>query len=90
MEYNEDQIKFMQAIKANWPDEMGLSVGGGEENDLGFSWCSCECCGSELGGDRFRACYYNPETKETDDLEICVDCLMYIANGDLPESWSKN
>lgn len=23
-------------------------------DDLGFSWCACEGCGSNLGGDRFR------------------------------------
>ncbi len=89
MEYNEDQKNFMSAIKNNWPDEMGLAVTGSEDGDLGFSWSACDCCGSSLGGDRFKACHYNPETKETIDLEICVDCLMYITNGDLPETWRQ-
>jgi hypothetical protein len=54
-----------------------------------FSWSSCGICNSRLGGDRF-------DWHGLDDLtgtlyhfdDACVDCVLYLANGDEPESWS--
>ena len=42
-----------------------------------FSWSSCECCGSRLGGSRYHATGYNPKTKEAYCYEICIDCMYY-------------
>lgn len=28
-----------------------------DTNDLGFTWRQCECCGSTLGGNRYKVCY---------------------------------
>jgi hypothetical protein len=40
------------AIEALWGDAYGIVIG----NDFhGFSWASCDGCGSRLGGDRFAA-----------------------------------
>jgi hypothetical protein len=50
-----------------------------------FSWSSCESCGSQLGGSRHEAFTIDPTTKEVGELSICTDCLMFHANGDLPE-----
>ena len=50
-----------------------------------FSWLECDLCGSPLGG------YYEPWHAAGADGEIvhgaraCVDCVLYLANGDLPE-----
>lgn len=47
------------AIEAIWPYEQGweLSVG----NDThGFSWSSCDSCGSHLGGERHEAYAMRP------------------------------
>ncbi|MCH8969536.1 MAG: hypothetical protein IIA66_10520 [Planctomycetes bacterium] len=52
-----------------------------------FSPCGCEICGSTLGGN------FEPWHAVDDNGEIihgdraCVDCLLYLANGDLPEKW---
>jgi hypothetical protein len=48
-----------------------------------FSWRSCELCGSPLGGSR-HPChgFINGELWHG---ECCADCLLYFANGDLPE-----
>jgi hypothetical protein len=51
-----------------------------------FSWASCGICGSTLGGDR-------EVWHGIDDLtgtlyhfgNACVDCIIYLANGDEPE-----
>jgi hypothetical protein len=62
------------------PEEQNEDVG-----DEGFfSWQSCDCCGSHLGGDRFAAHGIDSGGNGI-HLDICVDCLVYIANGDEPE-----
>ena len=54
-----------------------------------FSWQGCDSCGSTLGGDRFKA--YGLDCSNNDiepiEMDICVDCAMYHANGELPETW---
>lgn len=52
-----------------------------------FSWSPCDCCGSSLGGDR-HAAHGRDKNGELVHLDICVDCLMFIANGDEPEQWT--
>ena len=57
----------------------------GEEYEGGFSWSSCDLCDSGLGGDRHDAALIEAGTdREPIDLSVCVDCLMFLANGDLP------
>jgi hypothetical protein len=51
-----------------------------------FSWQACEACGSSLGGDRHPA-HGVDEDDQIVHLDICTDCLMFSANGDLPEEW---
>jgi hypothetical protein len=53
-------------------------------DDLGFSHENCDCCGSPLGGDRHAASLINPG-HDALPLSVCSDCLMYIANGDVPD-----
>lgn len=52
--------------------------------DSDFSWSSCESCGSHLGGDRHPA--HGLLDGRIVHLDVCIDCLLYLANGDLPES----
>lgn len=59
-----------------------------EAGEGGFSWQQCDSCGSTLGGDRSPAHCYNPDTKTILHLDVCVDCVMYLANGDVPEEWN--
>ncbi len=58
----------------------------GEIFDEGhFSWSGCDLCGSPLGGN-FEAWHAIDENGEIVHGErACVDCVMYFANGDLPE-----
>ena len=53
-----------------------------------FSWGQCDSCGSTLGGDRDIAWLMPDDGKEPIELSICVDCVMFHANGELPETWS--
>lgn len=62
--------------------------------EAGFSWRACDACGTTLGGDRHAAHGFVSIRRGGEDelelihLEICPDCLLYAANGDLPEDWS--
>ena len=62
-----------------------------------FSHHSCECCGNGLGGNRYVAHALvqvksndNPRKLQwlTEHYEICEDCVLYIANGDVPDEES--
>lgn len=58
-----DETMYADCIDAIWPPEEGWSLcvdfpRDGEEEDTcynEFSWSSCDCCGSTLGGSRYRA-----------------------------------
>jgi len=58
-----------------------------------FSWSPCDSCGSSLGGDRHPAHGVIADTIEEarqkdraiEHFNICTDCLMFHANGDLPD-----
>jgi len=53
-----------------------------------FSWSSCDTCNSTLGGNREDAHgYLNNDTLI--HLSICTDCVVYLANGELPEGETK-
>lgn len=57
-----------------------------------FSVRPCECCASELYGERYRGWQRLQVPTDTDggfEIEfvagdVCVDCLFYLANGELP------
>jgi hypothetical protein len=56
-------------------------------NEPSFSWSTCDSCGSNLGGDRHPAHGFYLDDKgqrQLIHLDICVDCLQLIANGDEP------
>ena len=59
---------------------------GSIEDEGHFSWEPCELCGSHLGGDRYAA-HAVDKDDEIVHFDVCVDCVMYMANGDLPENW---
>lgn len=48
-----------------------------------FSFADCDCCGTSLGGSRYAA-HIEWTKGEWDHASICADCVVYLANGDLP------
>jgi len=54
-EFPENEARASQVINGldRWADE-GYHLAAGD-NDGGFSWRGCDCCGSSLGGDRHEA-----------------------------------
>ena len=57
--------------------------------EASFSWGQCDSCGSTLGGDRMPAVglWKDGGKWQEIDMSICVDCVMYHANGEAPEDW---
>lgn len=62
-------------------------------NEAYFSWRPCECCGSNLGGNRVIASGYCPKPNgsisgmggECFEYEICEDCVYYATYGQLDD-----
>lgn len=70
---------------AECPSERNDDAG----DEGGFSWRDCDTCGSSLGGNRYAAHgLVSPKryARRTEllHLDVCTDCLVFIANGDLP------
>lgn len=51
----------------------------------GFSWRGCDICGSSLGGTVEVWHYIDENGDICHEDNACVDCVCYLANGDLPE-----
>lgn len=66
------------------------------DDEGSFSWSRCDGCGSTLGGNRYAAhgvitilmgAGADRPVETMIHMDVCVDCLAYIANGDEPEVW---
>lgn len=76
------------------PDDNGYGCGECEAcaNTDEFSSRRCATCGTDLAGARHPLAYVSPELARagSDDAVIrvagCTDCLLYVANGDIPDN----
>ena len=81
-------------------DNLGAFEAAWEAGDIeaegSFSWSPCGICGSHLGGDREP--WHAIAGEPGDDLkgreilhfsDACIDCVVYLANGDEPETWGQ-
>jgi len=55
----------------------------------GFSWSQCGICGSSLGGNRYVWHWVDEDGEIMHEDDGCVDCLLYLSNGDEPGEWSE-
>lgn len=51
-----------------------------------FSWSSCDCCQTGLGGNRYDANGWNPTREEVYEYRICEDCMYYAECGHLDDN----
>lgn len=65
----------------------GYAVSPAETDASSFSWRPCPACGG-CAGDRHPVTIHNPASGDVDELDVCTDCLVYIANGETPEATS--
>ena len=70
-----------------WSPARGYHVSEDHDPYNEFSRAMCESCGSMLGGSRHPAHGFVTidGKQELCHLLVCVDCLMYHANGDAPD-----
>lgn len=54
-----------------------------------FSKSPCGICGSYLGGDREIWHWIDENNHIQHEDDCCVDCMLYLANGDEPEHWNE-
>ncbi len=50
-----------------------------------FSWRPCDCCGTNLGGNRIHASGFNFKTQKVQCYSICIDCEYYAEYGQLDD-----
>lgn len=53
-------------------------------DEASFSWRACDTCGTTLGGDREYG-HALDSRMDIVHLSMCADCVMFIANGDIPD-----
>lgn len=76
---------FVAAVAERLP---GLVAMGDQAAE--FSSATCDSCGSTFAGSRHKATQYNPDTREVLEVEVCIDCCLYHANGDVPADWRQH
>jgi len=82
MELSTKQIVWLGRISRKF-EGYYLAFNGTE---IGFCASSCDCCNSSLHGYRFKAVAMpNNQDNENIPLEVCSECINYIANGDIPD-----
>ena len=74
-----------------WREDQEAEAGTGEEE---FSTMSCDLCGNHLAGSRHPATLIPlKDASDYTPILICQDCLMYGANGEVPDDdylgWMK-
>ena len=55
-----------------------------------FTWSGCDICGNTLGLDAEVWHAIDEHNAIMHFNHACVDCVVYIANGDEPEGWKPN
>ena len=93
------RLSYPDRVASTLEDVWYFSVGSCEgcpdcpegEPEGEFSHRACESCGEHLAGDRHPAHGYLGDDSAAalesnlEHFQVCTDCVMYHANGDLPE-----
>ena len=54
--------------------------------DFEHAWSSCGICGNHLSGTMHVWHWVDDEGEIMHETDACVDCVVYLANGEEPES----
>lgn len=74
-----------EAAEQKAREAFDADIGNGTvSSEAQFSWSECDICGSRLGGDREPWHYVHGGRVHHAD-GACVDCMLYLANGDVPD-----
>jgi len=89
IETKEDYAEYERRV-ASFREKEGIKLhspidnGDGEGDPSAFSWTSCECCGRDLGGDRY-AIKAGSVRGGFFVYSVCVDCYYYLEYGQLDD-----
>ena len=86
-------MAFMKAVERELEGVEAFSVGACEgcetcredSGDDEFSRAACDSCGTTKGG--YRGPAHGILDGDLTHFVACRDCVMFHANGDLPEAW---
>lgn len=82
-----NQYRRYEANVREFFEREGIENLSGEPDQEGFfSWSPCDCCGSDLGGNREHATGYNRTTNQVQEYVVCVDCIYYAEYGRLDDT----
>jgi len=87
----EEGTPYMPLSYEDWR-EREIAERGEEDEQTEFSWQSCDLCGA-LAGSRHHATAFHTDFPENQDyiaLEVCDDCVCWIANGDVPNECEED
>lgn len=76
----EDQMKFQPLTFEAWRERERENIS--EETE--FSHHNCDLCGA-LPGARHNATAFKEDLSDYVPLEVCSDCVCWIANGGVPD-----
>jgi len=93
VERNLKGLEFISTGACPGCDECGLDHDApqaqiAEASEAHFSWRSCECCGSSLGGNREPAHGYIKRDEGRAllvHMDVCTDCVYFINYGKLDD-----
>lgn len=81
-----DEYENYQSSVAHFFESEGITnLSCGKNCEPYFSWSSCDCCGSLLGGDRHDVTGWNPTAKEVQEYSVCSNCVYYAEYGQLDD-----
>ena len=86
----ESELRGIEHVSVGRSDDCPICD---DSDDAAFSWSACDGCGSTYGGDRYPGHGFIDSKAATDEmvhLDLCVDCVQYIANGDEPAEWRRH
>lgn len=70
-------------------EEFARAVENGYAEESHFSWSGCQICGMHKGGDMHPWHAIDADGEVMHFSRACVDCVMFLANGEEPENWSR-
>ena len=71
----------------------GFAIHAVGDGEAFFSWSPCDTCGCKLGGDRHDCVLVRkPGDASSEQIKVtsCTDCVLFAANGQLPEEGDEH
>ena len=72
--------RWIEQVSTYWTGKAAMV-----QHELGFTMDKCESCGSG-GGERYHVeWFYMDEPADSGTDAVCLDCAVWLCNGDTPD-----